>query len=98
MSVSSASKVELAEVGMLPQILSTLISSSRLLIQPGLFRRISITLPRTYNIAQTHEEGGGRNDPQLCIRDTDSVFEGQQFHVIHAQIYGSIIKCWKQFS
>ncbi|TNN48325.1 hypothetical protein EYF80_041487 [Liparis tanakae] len=41
MSVSSARRVELAEVGMLPQILSTLISSSRLLIQPGLFRRIS---------------------------------------------------------
>lgn len=48
MSASSASRVELAEVGMLPQILSTLISSSRLLIQPGLFRRTSITLPRTF--------------------------------------------------
>lgn len=39
-------------MGMLPQILSTLISSSRLLIQPGLFRRISIILPRTLNVHQ----------------------------------------------
>lgn len=47
MTEFSASRVELLDVGMLPQILSTLISSSRLFIQPGLLRRMSMVFPFT---------------------------------------------------
>ncbi|KAG7271926.1 hypothetical protein CRUP_024576 [Coryphaenoides rupestris] len=75
MSVSSASRVELTEVGMEPQIRSTLISSSRLRVHPGLFSRIGGDgLSVTYGRGAERQSGQSRvalqeGDPHLLLHE-----------------------------